>query len=234
VTATLLNISNGGWSAIAAWVGLLLILAAALVAFFQLQDARQLRREQAQPYVVIYAEPTEADPNAVDLIIKNFGATAAKDIEVTIDPRPQMSAGGSVDDVEVPSLIRTLVPGQEWSTFWDTTFNRKDKGLPSHHTATIRFRDSRNHTLGPYTFDLDWDQILGRGWLVTHGMHQLADAVRDIRDLLKSRGDGNSMRVLAYSGEEHDKRQRERFEQFQEQQRQREAEENEGPATSAS
>jgi hypothetical protein len=53
VTATLLDISNGGWSAIAARVGLLLILAGAVVAFFQLRDARRLRREQAQPYVVI-------------------------------------------------------------------------------------------------------------------------------------------------------------------------------------
>jgi hypothetical protein len=209
---TLLDVSNGGWAAIAAWVGLLLAVMAAVFAFFQFREAQRLRAEQAQPYVVIYTEPTEADPNAVDLIIKNLGATAAKDIEVAIDPPPQMSVGGSVDDVQVPTLIRTLVPGQAWSTFWDTTYSRKDKGLPSHHTATVRFRDSRNHTLGPYTFDLDWDQIIGRGWIVSYGMHQLTDAVRDIRDLIRHRGDTRYTYVLSYSGEEHDRRQREHYE----------------------
>jgi hypothetical protein len=124
-----------------------------------------------------------------------------------------MSAGGSIEDVKVPSMIRTLVPGQEWSTFWDTTFNRKDRGLPTHHTATIQFQDSRNRTLGPYTFDLDWDAILGRGWIVTYGIHELAGAVRDIRDLMKSRGDSSYVHVLAYSGDEHDKRQRELWEE---------------------
>lgn len=73
-----LGISTGGWSAIAAWVGLLLVAVAALVAFFQLRLGQHLRAEQAQPYVVIYAEDNAAHPHFIDLIVKNFGATAAR------------------------------------------------------------------------------------------------------------------------------------------------------------
>lgn len=211
--STFLEISNGGWSAIAAWAGLLLAIAAAIFGFFQFREARRVRSEQAQPYVAIFMEPTEADPNAVDLIVKNFGATAAHDISITIDPPPKSSVNGAVDDVTVPSKISTLVPGQAWSTFWDTTFHRENTGLPERHTATINFKDSRNKQLGPYTFDLDWAQIMGRGWIVTHGMHQLAGAVREIRDEYKHRGDRSYSHVLVYSGDERDRRERERWEQ---------------------
>jgi hypothetical protein len=212
---TFLGVSSGGWSAIAAWVGLILAVIAARYAWSQFKEARRTRDEQAQPYVAIYMEPTEADPNAVDLIIKNFGATAARDISVTIDPPPESSVNGSIEDVKVPSIIRTLVPGQYWSTFWDTTFHREKVELPAHHTATISFKDSRDRQLGPYTFDLDWNQILERGWIVTHGMHALAGAVREIRDVYKQRGDSSYTHVLAYSGEERDRQARERWEEHQ-------------------
>jgi hypothetical protein len=46
-------------------------------------------------------------------------------------------------------------------------------------------------------------------------MHELARAVREIRDVLKGRGDTRMMYVLAYSGEGHDKQQRERLERHQ-------------------
>lgn len=210
---TFLDISNGGWTAIAAWVGLLLAVVAAIFGYFQFHEARRVRAEQAQPYVAIFMEPTEADPNAVDLIIKNFGATVARDIEIAIAPPPRSSINGSVGELKVPTTIHTLVPGQQWSTFWDTTFHRKDRGLPDRHTATISFKDVRDGRFGPYTFDLNWEPILDRGWVVTHGMHQLAGAVREIRDIYKKRGDSQYARVLAYSGEERDRREREFWEE---------------------
>jgi hypothetical protein len=100
--------------------------------------------------------------------------------------------------------------------------------MPSRYTATIEFSDSRERKLGPYTFDLDWGQIMDRGWIETYGMHQLAEAVRETRDLLKKRGDNNHMRMLSYSGEDHDKRQREFWEERR-QQRKREDEVQEPP-----
>jgi hypothetical protein len=226
--STLLGISDSGWSAIAAWVGLLLVAVAALVAFFQLRLGQRLRAEQAQPYVVIYAEHNEAHPHFIDLIVRNFGATAARDITIAIDPPLQSSAGGEIEEVKGPDQIRTLVPGQEWRTFWDSTINREDLGMPSRYTATIEFSDSRGQKLGPYAFDLDWGQIMDRGWIETYGMHQLAEAVRQMRDLLKNRGDNNHMRVLAYSGEEHDKRERESWEEFREREGRRQERERKG------
>jgi hypothetical protein len=230
---TFLDISNGGWSAIASCGGLLLAIAAAIFGYRQFSEARRTREEQAQPYVAIYMEPTEADPHAVDLIIKNFGATAAKDVHVTIDPPPEQLAGGEITDVKVPSLIRTLVPGQEWTTFWDTAIARNNaEDVPKRHTATISFTDLRGRKLGPYTFDLDWDAIIERGWIVTYGMHELARAVRDIRDLLKNRGDLSNHHVMSFDGDAHNEQERERWEQVVKE-REREQQEQDIPEESS-
>jgi len=71
--------------------------------------------------------------------------------------------------------------------------------------------------------DLAWGQIMGRGWIESYGMYQLADAIRDIRTLMQEwKGTGNAMRVLAYSGEEHDRQRRERFERITREQLERE------------
>jgi hypothetical protein len=231
--STFLDISNVGWQAIAAWVGLLLLAVAAVVAFFQLRLGQRLRAEQAQPYVVIYAQHNEAHPHCIDLIVKNVGATAARDITITIDPPLKRSASAELEDVNGPDQIRTLVPGQEWRTFWDTTIRREELGMPSRYTATIEFSDSRGRKLGPYAFDLDWGQIMDRGWVDTYGLHQLVEAIRDARDALKSRGDRHYMRVLAYSGEEHDKRERESWEKHR-QEHERERREREQPGESDS
>lgn len=229
MTSTFLGISSDGWSAIAAWVGLLLVAIAALVAFFQLRLGQRLRAEQAQPYVVIYTEHSEAHPHCIDLIVKNVGATAAQDITIKVDPPLKRSASGEMEDVKGPGQIRTLVPGQEWRTFWDTTIRREELGMPSRYTATIEFSDSRNRKLGPYAFDLDWGQIMDQGWVDTYGMHQLVKAVRDARDALKNRGDHRYMRVLAYSGEEHDKREREFWEERRQEHKRERAQRAEKP-----
>ena len=165
-------------------------------------------------------EPTEPDPNAVDLIVKNYGATAAREVEISFDPPLKSSL--APEDVKVPSIIHTHVPGQEWTTLWDTAIHRKDSGLPEHYTATITFKDMRGNQLGPYTFDLDWNQIIDRGWIVTYGMHALATAIREIRDEYKHRGDRSYSHVLVYSGDERDRRERERWEQVTKEQEQQE------------
>jgi hypothetical protein len=169
--------------------------------------------EQAQPYVVVYAEPTPEHPHFVDLIVENFGGTAARDVSVTIEPPLFRNAGGETKEVKGPGRISTLVPGQEWRTFWDSTLDRAQLA-DVRHTATVKFRDSRDRSLGPYTFDLDWEHILERGWITTYGMNDLAGAARDVRDMLKRwQVSQNALRVVAYDGDERDERECKQWEE---------------------
>lgn len=250
MVVALWNVSNGAWSAIAAWVGLGLAVFAGWFAWVQFRESQRTRAEQAaeaerrraerqqtheeeaQPYVVIYAEPAPGNPHVVELVIKNFGATVAKDIKVSVTPTLFRYGGGGGEAVELPELIRTLVPDQEWRTLWDgttgTTHLHEDP-----HTATIEFRDARHRLLGPYTFILDWGHISGRWWPSPRGMAELTEAAEGIRDVLKSwKAAGNAPRVHAYDGFEQDKREREHWEQRRQALQQRETEQSQDEPSS--
>jgi hypothetical protein len=158
------GIEAEAWSAAAAWSTLLVALVAARVAYGQLQEAARLRREQAQPYVVAFMEPSVADEVHVDLVLKNLGATAALDVQVHIEPQPRRAKQpGLSEALEVPAALPVLVPGHEWRAFWDSIHQRKDSSLPDVHEAVVTFGDSigKRHE---YRFVLDWRPVSQRGY----------------------------------------------------------------------
>jgi hypothetical protein len=80
----------------AAWITAGLAIAAGCMALGQLGEARaarleraRLRKEQAQPYVVAFIDFSEVSTFLVDLVVRNFGATAAHDVRLDIDPIPR-------------------------------------------------------------------------------------------------------------------------------------------------
>lgn len=152
------------WEAFAALVTAFVAVVAILVALYQLKEARELRWEQARPYVVGYLEPDAADPRAISLVVRNFGTTAATALELEIEPTPLRSGGVHGGQLRFPSTLPTLVPGQEWRTFWDLSAHRYQATLPSQHTLSLTFLDSRGEK-HQETFLLDWDLFLdGRSW----------------------------------------------------------------------
>jgi hypothetical protein len=127
------------WSALAGWATAAVALIAGGVAVGQLGEARRLRLEQAQPYVVVFMEASAAGSWYVDLVIRNFGTTATHDVRLEIEPAPHRHAGRS-GVVWLPESIPVLVPGQEWRTFWDTG-QRMDPSRPK--TAHCERADRR-------------------------------------------------------------------------------------------
>jgi hypothetical protein len=154
------------------------------------EEAEKLRREQAQPYVVVFAEQLPAMRYVLDLVIKNFGTTAAHDVRLEITPQPTRSFGddGGTREVWLPAEIPVLVPQQEWRTRWDLGNRRRHAGLPDRHDAVVTFTDShgrgKDGTPGRfiYNFVLDWAAYWGQ-----MGMGE-PDIARSIRDGLKKIG----------------------------------------------
>lgn len=149
--------SPGAWAALAAWTTAGVAVAAGAVAMGQLGEARRLRLEQAQPYVVAFMADASR-PKYVDLVIRNFGLTAAADVRVEIDPVPQRSvfAGESWETVSWPARIPVLVPGQEWRTLWDHIPSRDEADLPVRHDAVVRLTDSQRRQAFCFEYVLDW------------------------------------------------------------------------------
>lgn len=170
------------------------------------EQAQHLETERAQPYVVAYMEPSAATNLAIDLVIKNYGQTAAQDVRFSVDPTPRRTSG---EEVLVPVQIPILAPGQEWRTSWDFTTDRMDSSLPDRHEGRVRFKGIGGAKRESEVV-LDWSVYKSRRWVEVYGMHAAARALRDIRDQMKkwTEPPGGPLSVLVRSGDAKDEARR--------------------------
>lgn len=158
---------------------------AAVAAFRQVREARTLREEQAQPFVVVDVEENEAGHPYLDLVIRNIGTTLATDVRFDFSPRLR---SGSYEDegIDISDFhllkqgIASMPPGRELRFLFDEgplIFQRDE--LPRRYDVEVSFRSTR----GPqealrYTIDLD--MFFGQHAVVVHGTHHIAKSLRAI------------------------------------------------------
>ncbi len=181
------------------WISAVSTALTALVALFalfyarrQVKEARKSREltrelevERSQPYVVAFTEPSEATNLAIDLVIKNFGHTAARNVRISLDPWPMRSGrDGDGAKVGLPEELSILAPGQEWRTSWDWGPDRQESSLPDKHVGEVMF-DGLNgaHLSSPVILDLGIYKP--REWIEVRGIHDAAQALRDIRSTMQ-------------------------------------------------
>lgn len=147
----LANVGSGGWLAIAAWAALAFGIVVLLYAHRQVKKNRQLKTAQVRPQVAMYMEPHASDWHVIELVVRNFGSTAAHDIKLDFVNPPTVAAYESHDDegrpevaeLELPSELPFLAPGQEWRTVWDSAISREELGgnIRSRFDGTLTYYD---------------------------------------------------------------------------------------------
>lgn len=168
---------------IATFVGLGRLREAQTLRCQQERDALALRRERAQPYVAVFMEPLVAvDPKFQELVIKNFGATAAFSIRIESEPTMAREWQGQAQKVPLPE-VPTLVPGQEWRVLWDFFPARHEAGLPDRHEVKVLFEDSRGESF-TLAYTLDWGTNRDRLGVKTFGVHHGVKELQRIRKRL--------------------------------------------------
>ena len=73
----LADVSPGAWTALAAWLAVVVGVAALVYAWRQYQRAKQQTDELKQPNVAMFMEPSATDWHLIELVVKNFGRTPA-------------------------------------------------------------------------------------------------------------------------------------------------------------
>lgn len=176
----------------------------------QLQLARQARDEASQPFVVAFLEVDQVGSQIVDLVVKNFGATPAYDIDIVITPAFVRTDGaGGTENVAVPPRLPVLVPGQEWRTFADSGPDRHGRqDLPKSHSVDLIYRRAPGRH-GPakevraqYETPsvLDWTAFESRLYTSVRTIHDLTNEVEKLRKALetiagRSRNDRSATRL---------------------------------------
>jgi len=203
------NLGSGGWLAIAAWVAVALGIVALVWANQQLKRNRQLKTEQMRPQVSMYMEPHASDWHVIELVVRNFGQTAAHDIALEFANHPTVAAyedthhdgPPEVAELDLPSELLYLAPGQEWRTVWDSAISRAELGgaIQDRFDGKLTYSNrprpkSKAKKPGPWNkretfetkFRLDWGTLQPVQRIELMTTHDLAKREKQKLELLRS------------------------------------------------
>jgi hypothetical protein len=147
----LLNSGSGLWLAIAVWAVVIVGVAALIFAHRQLKRNREIALEETRPHVAMFMEPHSSDWHLIELVVRNFGETAAYDVQFTFINPPtvaqyenEQSGMVHITELTLPDNIPVLAPGQEWRTVWDSAPSRAQLGssIDWRFTGTIKYFDA--------------------------------------------------------------------------------------------
>ena len=198
----------------------LVAIAALWFAWQQIGEAKAARAltrtldvARSQPYVVVYAEESPATPLAIDLVVRNFGPTAAANVKVQFDPWPQRWKADEREhaSVGIPEFP-ILAPGQEWRTSWVWTPDYPKDELPMRHEGEVSFTGVEGTRLvTPVVLDLT--VYTTRIWVEVRGMHDAAKALREINKTVQkwTEGPRGPLSVLVRDGAAKDATEAERL-----------------------
>ncbi|MCA2200338.1 hypothetical protein [Streptomyces sp. SMS_SU21] len=179
----------GGASAVLTLFTVVIAIAAAAYAKQQVDLARQLREEQAQPFVVVDFADNPVMRKGIDFVVENMGQTLAKNVRITVDPPFSStldSAGFPLKDAPLMTQgIPSLPPGKKITALFDTAPQRYAAGLPMKYTATVRFEDSHGNPQEPLTYILDLTVRHSLLYPTEYGLSDAAEALRDISKTFK-------------------------------------------------
>ena len=203
------NLGAGGWLTIAAWTALAFGVAVLVWANRQITKNHQFKAEQIRPQVTMFMEPHPSDWHVIELVVRNFGLTAAHDIRFDFATQPTVAAyehsrfGGTpeIAELDVPSELVFLAPGQEWRTVWDSAISRaelsgaiqdrfdgsltySDRPRPDSKSKAVGLRNKRKTF--ETKFRLDWGTLPPVQRIELMTTHDLAKHEKQKLELLRS------------------------------------------------
>ena len=171
-----------------------LILAALTLAYVlftrsMVEEMRESRIAQEKPEVIVDAD--YSDQSVVDVVVRNIGKGAAKDItfEFSAPLASSMSAregGEALPLNELPYFkegLDFLAPGAEIRSLWDTYIGLlpllREKGLEDGITITSHYKSLMGT---PYTttWKINPLRVSGTPHVIRRGTHEIAKAVENI------------------------------------------------------
>jgi hypothetical protein len=196
------DISAGAWTALAAWLAVMVGIAALVYAWRQYQRAKQQTEELMQPNVAMFMEPAANDWHLVELVVKNFGRTPAYGIRFEFAHPPTVGKYESAYDdryvdivpLNLPAEIPYLAPSQEWRIVWDSALDRRELGeaIASRFDGAVTYYDApkngakRNRRQFRSTAVLVWATLHPVERLELLTTHDLARQEKQKLELLRS------------------------------------------------
>ena len=189
---------------------------AAAFAYLQVRHSRQLREDQARPFVVVDFEVPSHSSHLVYLVIENMGQTLARNVKVTFSPDLESASHvlegyPLAESTLLKNGIPSLPPGRRITALFDHAVDRFNADLPMSYEATVMCEDAHGKAQDPLKYTLDLSFLYGLLRTEERGMHDAAKALMAIEKTIKQWGEGAAARgltVYVRDGDERDKRRR--------------------------
>ncbi len=200
---------------------LFVLIAAALFARRQVNEARELREQQNRPFVVIDTDFERA--SELFLHVTNLGTSLARDVRIDIEPPLKSTVDIPVEKFKMLSDgISTLAPGKELRTFFDLGFRRHESDLPLVYAATIRYSDETGRRRFEEKIDLDLEQYMHLHFASRDEIHDVHARLKEIRDIFRKWAWSGGNGLLTISRQEADDRNERRLVEIEGEKRKRE------------
>jgi hypothetical protein len=183
------------------WTALtfLVLLGAALAALRQVGEARKLREARIRPFVSVHFE---LQRTIVNMVIRNTGATLARDLTFEFDPplrSSRDSIGGRTPLAEAPIFktgIPSLTPGHSIVFVFDSSIEMVQLGLPLTYRLTLSYTgEPLNKRYTEETIlDLNVHRDVAR--IARKDVHDVAEQLESIATEMKKWTVGNALRVM--------------------------------------
>jgi hypothetical protein len=200
----LADISPGAWTALAAWLAVVVGIAALVYAWRQYQRAKHQTDELKQPNVAMFMEPSATDWHLIELVVRNFGRTPAYGIRFEFANPPTVGKYEAayedryidIEPLNLPAEIPYLAPSQEWRIVWDSALDRRELGeaIASRFDGAVTYYDEATNGRGGKrgrqqfrsTAVLDWATLHPVERLELLTTHDLARQEKQKLELLRS------------------------------------------------
>ena len=191
------------WTAVTA----LILFGAAVVAAWQVIEARRLREATLRPFVVVDFEVAAGE---VYLAVSNIGKTMARDVRITFDRHLESAVHAGRDpnrlqqfEERLASGIATLPPGKSIRMLFDLSAQRTpEQNLVDRYTVTASYTaDATNRRYEGQTMDLDFGIYRPLVWINKKGVHEIAGAVEDLVKQAKKWTGGGGLLVTTHEEE---------------------------------
>lgn len=177
------DISATGWTALAAWVAVMVLIAALVYAWRAYQRARAQAAELLQPSVAMYMEPAANDWHLVELVVRNYGQTPAYGIRFEWAHPPTVGKYENVYEeryvdivpLNLPAEIPYLAPSQEWRIVWDSALDRRELGetIASRFDGAITYSDQPTNKPGSKRAGNQFRSAAVLDWATLHPVERL-------------------------------------------------------------
>ncbi|MFG2019533.1 hypothetical protein [Actinomadura geliboluensis] len=157
----------------------------------QLALAKQIQREQNEPYVVVDIQPASWATEVLLLVIENIGPTVARNVKFSVDPPFETSyesrREAPLREANILTKgIPTLPPGRRIEILFDVGFELFKTDLPKVYEVTVEASGPFG-PVEPMRYIIDLEILLGYSLLGRKTVHQGVKELEKLRKAFEER-----------------------------------------------